>query len=451
MVNLLRPEAVYLLPGTGISLDPLTRSFMESRFGQAFDDVRIHTGPWADAAARALRARAFTFGHDIFFAQGQYAPHRSAGRRLLAHELVHIVQQRGVPGAPDGCVGVGDPRDPLETEAELVAEQVCGTGPISPIHADKLPTLRRVIQFDASSAVMTVDPGVKNAKAVVDVVKQRSGPVAFARLVPGTNIAKAAAGGGPNDIIENPVIKMSGKVDVVLTDPKDDLNIPDFFFGFIQVATVFQLEQTSVGRTINEGHLKINFRPRITQSFLLDSVAAFTPLASRVGPISKDPQNRKVHLGADLGILLPSTPGDSPGTALAARTDNQKTNAPNFMFEHRVDFGLTTVLVGIDPQKNVTPFFHVNWKLLWHFQFKWKGGQDPVATPIPISARADVSQPIKGGPTDPAAAALVARPSGAFFNDALNQALGTSTANAGPTIREDNFSRPSGIPQDFFT
>jgi hypothetical protein len=311
--------------------------------------------------------------------------------------------------------------------------------------------LRRVIQFDAASAVMTVGSGVKNAKAVVDIVKQPGSRLnAFAHLLPGTDIAKAAAGGGPNDIIVDPVIKMSGKIDVVLTDPNDDIAIPGFSFGFIQVATVFQLEQISVGRTLNEGHLKINFRPRITQSFLHDSVATFTPFANRIGPTSTDRQNRKVHLGADLGVLLPSTPGDSPGTALAARTDNQKTNAPNFMFEHRVDFGLTTVLVGIDPQNNVTPFFHVNWKLLWHFQFKWRGGQDPVATPIPISNRADVGQPIKGGPTDPAAAALVARPSGPFFNDVLNQALG-STANAGPPVREDNFSRPSGIPADFFT
>jgi hypothetical protein len=424
---------------------------MESRFGLAFDEVRIHTGPWANAAARALRARAFTLGRDIFFAEGQYMPHLNAGRRLLAHELVHVVQQRGVcRGTSDGCVAVGGPGDALETEAELVAAEVCGTGPVSPIHPDTVPTIRRAIQVDASSASMSVDPGVGKAKAVVDIVKQGSRLNAFARLTPGTDIAKAAAGGGPNDIIVDPVIKMSGKVDVVLTDPNDDSTLPGFSFGFIQVATVFQLEQTSVGRTLNEGHLKINFRPRITQSFLHDSDATFTPFASRVAGFSFDRQKRIVHLTSNLGVLLPNTPGDSPGTALAARTDNQKTNAPNFMFEHKVDFGLTTVLVVIDPQKNVTPFFHVNWKLLWHFQFKWKGGQDPTATVIPIGARADVGQPIKGAPTDPAAAALVANPSGPLFNDVLNQALGP-TANAGPPIREDNFSRPAGIPPDFFT
>lgn len=66
---------------------------MESRFGRDFGDVRVHDGADADAAATALRARAFTIGRDVFFAHGEYDASGAGKRRLLAHELTHVVQQ----------------------------------------------------------------------------------------------------------------------------------------------------------------------------------------------------------------------------------------------------------------------------------------------------------------------------------------------------------------------
>src|SRR5688500_18908026 len=75
-------------------LGPSVRGFMETRFGADLGDVRIHTGPEAAALCGALQARAFTWGNDIVFGAGQYAPASPAGRRLLAHELVHVLQQR---------------------------------------------------------------------------------------------------------------------------------------------------------------------------------------------------------------------------------------------------------------------------------------------------------------------------------------------------------------------
>ena len=80
--------------GSGRPLEPDRRDFMEARFGLPFDDVRIHAGPTAAAAARLLHARAYTAGAHIAFGEGQYQPDTSAGRRLLAHELAHVLQQR---------------------------------------------------------------------------------------------------------------------------------------------------------------------------------------------------------------------------------------------------------------------------------------------------------------------------------------------------------------------
>jgi Domain of unknown function (DUF4157) len=81
------------LHSTSHSLDPETRSYMESRIGFDFSKVRIHTDARAASSARALNARAYTVGNDVVFGSGRYAPETFAGKRLLAHELTHTVQQ----------------------------------------------------------------------------------------------------------------------------------------------------------------------------------------------------------------------------------------------------------------------------------------------------------------------------------------------------------------------
>ena len=81
------------LRGGGARLPDAARSYFEPRFGRDFSAVRVHTGPRAETLARGLGARAFTTGADIAFGRGQYAPETTGGKRLLAHELTHVVQQ----------------------------------------------------------------------------------------------------------------------------------------------------------------------------------------------------------------------------------------------------------------------------------------------------------------------------------------------------------------------
>jgi len=77
-------------------MEASTRQFMESRFGQDFSQVRIHTDSRAAESASAIQARAYTSGQDVVFGGGEYQPSSGPGQRLLAHELVHVGQQRGV-------------------------------------------------------------------------------------------------------------------------------------------------------------------------------------------------------------------------------------------------------------------------------------------------------------------------------------------------------------------
>lgn len=77
----------------GSTLPDSERSFFEPRFGRDFGSVRIHTGPDAAQIARSINARAFTIGRDVVFGANEYRPGTTEGRRLMAHELTHTVQQ----------------------------------------------------------------------------------------------------------------------------------------------------------------------------------------------------------------------------------------------------------------------------------------------------------------------------------------------------------------------
>ncbi|MCX4678572.1 DUF4157 domain-containing protein [Streptomyces sp. NBC_01433] len=103
------------------------RTEMEARLQAPFADVRIHTGPDASLSAAALGARAYTAGSHIVFRHGHYRPDTPAGRLLLAHELVHVIQQR-VGKTPrqmtrHHTLAVGSPHDGLEHEAEAIARR----------------------------------------------------------------------------------------------------------------------------------------------------------------------------------------------------------------------------------------------------------------------------------------------------------------------------------------
>jgi hypothetical protein len=105
--------------GRGTALDAGVRADLSGRLGDSFSDVRVHTDSLSAALARSVQARAFTTGSDIFFGSGEYQPGSAQGRRLLTHELTHVVQQRGAPTS--GAMVVSNPGDALEREAERTA------------------------------------------------------------------------------------------------------------------------------------------------------------------------------------------------------------------------------------------------------------------------------------------------------------------------------------------
>jgi hypothetical protein len=116
-----------VIKGGGSSLDSGVRSQMEGSLGYDFSGVRVHTGPDAAKAATSVQAQAFTVGNDVVFNEGKYDPSSDTGKRTIAHELTHVVQQSqgSVPGeSRAGGIKVSDPGDWAEQQAEATADSV---------------------------------------------------------------------------------------------------------------------------------------------------------------------------------------------------------------------------------------------------------------------------------------------------------------------------------------
>lgn len=154
--EMVAPPLVHeVLRSSGEPLDPSVRAFMEPRFGHDFSRVRVHTDARAVESARALRARAYTVGQHIAFGAGEYRPHLMEGRRLLAHELTHTLQQRAGTRLNDG---LGLPVNNTERKAErVVSGNELGSGVHVRAHTPS-PALQLQSQPDDDPLAKTKKP-----------------------------------------------------------------------------------------------------------------------------------------------------------------------------------------------------------------------------------------------------------------------------------------------------
>ncbi len=149
-----RPGRAAVINGIGgrsaRPLPPELRADMEARLGDDFSDVRIHTDEQAAESAAAFSAEAYTVGHEIVFGRGAFAPDSPEGKRRLAHELVHVRQQRlgRVTGQGTGSgVAISHPADVYEREADTVASRaLAGPAPADAVPARALFVPRPSVQ-----------------------------------------------------------------------------------------------------------------------------------------------------------------------------------------------------------------------------------------------------------------------------------------------------------------
>jgi outer membrane protein OmpA-like peptidoglycan-associated protein len=162
------------LLGSGAPLAPGVRGFFESRFGRSFGDVRVHADHEADTAARSIDALAFTVGRDVVFSAGAYSPDTQSGRRLLAHELTHVVQQHGsgpwIQRAPTCPARPSGEAAQSRTPAGILATNVAlASSTISQLDirdfavgsANLPPGTTSDPQWQRALSIMTGDPSIK--------------------------------------------------------------------------------------------------------------------------------------------------------------------------------------------------------------------------------------------------------------------------------------------------
>jgi len=158
---------------------------MEPRFGHDFSQVQVHTDEKAADSARSVNALAYTVGRDVVFGTGQYAPETTAGKRLLAHELTHVVQQSFDPPAIVSGIDTG-PTDRAEQTANRFAEHVLSNGSyeiFSPESPDKaymqnrlarasLPHKNRRVQRQAKGTATETAPNVEDKSQLEVLLSQ---------------------------------------------------------------------------------------------------------------------------------------------------------------------------------------------------------------------------------------------------------------------------------------
>jgi hypothetical protein len=157
-VALVPPIVHAVLGSSGQPLDAATRAFMEPRFNLEFSRVRVHADAQGAESARAVDARAYTVGEHIVFGPGQFAPHTTVGRYLLAHELAHVAQQGGRGTAHTTGMTLSRPGEPAELEADRLAGQVLSGGAVRPISLSSgVPQVQR--QQASQGTAPTAVPG----------------------------------------------------------------------------------------------------------------------------------------------------------------------------------------------------------------------------------------------------------------------------------------------------
>jgi hypothetical protein len=393
-------------------------AFMEARFGASFDEVRIRTGPAASALCRRLRARAFTFGRDIVFAEGEYTPDSPAGRWLLAHELVHVLQQRGrVGGGESPVVPVGASGDDCEREADRLADEALGTGLSSVVTPDVTGAIRRkddsldltggtaeiILDFPDGSdnSLNKLNPGYSHWPTPDPIPGNQ---FVLSHLGTGADVLQAQFQGALGNLTQAQALEKSRGAEAVrftgvvpitlpsnlrITEAKD---LP-WSLHFRQYFASSSDKWFYAGRNEDDGEIQLDFSEALgTKDYLPDYWSSgkyndetwFFPKPAVVGTIV--PNSPRTTWFSWV------TTGDHPSTPAPAIRPNKKRNgANNYLYYSIQTYSVVTVLVafpnpsspayaatprGSQSSSAGVPLASVRWKIINEARFRWKGSDD---------------------------------------------------------------------------
>ncbi|NEQ32571.1 MAG: DUF4157 domain-containing protein [Leptolyngbya sp. SIO4C5] len=182
----LAPPIVHeVLRSPGLPLDQATQTLMESRFGQDFQQVRLHTDTKAATSAEAVQALAYTVGSNIVLGSGQYSPQTVSGQQLLAHELAHVVQQRSPTSSIPQSLRISSEAVPEQTAhqaaSHITDQALLPVGPsllAAPAHSLSLQKQEAPAQAGSNPPAPAPTPATLSDGQVVSVeIRDGSGAV----------------------------------------------------------------------------------------------------------------------------------------------------------------------------------------------------------------------------------------------------------------------------------
>ena len=170
-IDVAPPSVDQVLASSGKPLDTGLRHDMEQRFAHDFSRVRVHSGAASEKSARDLNAHAYTAGHDIVFGAGRFSPGTHEGRRLLAHELTHVIQQQGDSGSSNGTRVIHRKTDPKDASYKDCTE---ATTTIASPQGELAPALARARAFvDGAICVLDRDPAGESKDSSYRIAQER--------------------------------------------------------------------------------------------------------------------------------------------------------------------------------------------------------------------------------------------------------------------------------------
>lgn len=165
----------------GRPLPPSTRERLEAAFGLSLEDVRVHTDAEGTELAGEHDAEALTIGSHIAFGPGRFQPESEEGKRLLAHEVTHVVQSGGGPALAEGPSS--EPSEPVEFEADRAAERVARGRPADVTAGAALTTRARIMRKARAGAALEATPVPEPTEPVAEPPAPETHAVAPAPVV----------------------------------------------------------------------------------------------------------------------------------------------------------------------------------------------------------------------------------------------------------------------------
>lgn len=426
------------------ALAPSLRNEMERRFDAPFGEVRLFHGSGADSLCKKIHARAFTLNGDIFFRASDWRPDEPSGARLIAHELAHVLQQRGTQGQRnDAIVAIGPSDDPLEVEAELLAAEAMRGGRRSPITRDRHGLLRCALVFDPKTATIVVDRDRSAPGVSVSTVRK----LCYMHLTRGASEFISPHPGVVTPAMAS-AINLEGRVDGFY-DNIDRDNIGDLSGWRFRMRQITQINEASAiyASPNNDGGA-------------LSYDMALPPLApaNMAGSYTSDAVRSAVPFMNDSAeIVMPITSGktritndmdDHPKWGISLARQYRINGQYYLVFEAVRDQEFVSAFVAIDPRNRATILAHVCWRAYWKIRCKFVG---TTCLPVLVSSKFEVDKAKQGPPDDADQAALLTD----LTPDYSKTANGwTETANSGLTDHDLGIKYmpnwPDSVPDDFF-